>query len=567
MKPIAERIAAGLLFLLPAAWLIPNHYPPWLSAWSDGWALLTLALVAPWVIKGTAKIDRLWLTLLAVAASSVVLQWATGRIYYRGDAHLVLIYLSAFAVALLCGSSMADDGPSDAKVPPPAYALLSGLAMAAVLSVGVALEQWLAPGTFGLWSVDRPPSSRPFGNVAQPNHLSTLSFIGLVAVALLRQYRMLASGTTWLAAVWLVAGMAASGSRTALLQLGALCVLSFATRRRLLLSPGPSTCVAWGGVYLAFTAAWSSVNRLLFGFDLGRSVEQALQSGGTRPGHWITLTDAALREPWFGYGWTQVSAAQMRAAGDHAPIGEHIAHAHNVVLDLVIWTGIPLGVAMSCALLFWFYRTLRECRDPWGFWSTMAALGVLIHALLEYPHTYAYFLVPVGILCGMSGRRVPLPAVRLSARAARMAVLVYAVIFIPVAIEYPNAEAAFRELRMEAARISPQPQHPVTDPHLVLTQLNQLHRFAASRAQPDMPAADLAWMRQVAGRFGYPGVMLRYATAAGLNGQHAEAEATLRSLCHMHPAPRCAEMRDAWRELTTRYPELRSISVPPEQPS
>lgn len=192
----------------------------------------------------------------------------------------------------------------------------------------------------------------------------------------------------------------------------------------------------------------------------------------------------------------------------------------------------------------------------------MAALGVLIHALLEYPHAYAYFLVPVGILCGMSSRRIPLGSVLVPLRATRVAVLAYAAIFVPVAIEYPRAEELFRDLRMEAARISPPSPQPVTEPHVVLTQLNQLHRFAASRARPDMPDEEIAWMKQVAERFGYPGVMLRYATAAGLNGRRAEAEAILRSLCHMHPAPRCIEMRDAWRELAARYPELRSIVVP-----
>jgi hypothetical protein len=78
-----------------------------------------------------------------------------------------------------------------------------------------------------------------------------------------------------------------------------------------------------------------------------------------------------------------------------------------------------------------------------------------------------------------------------------------------------------------------------------------------------MTAGELAWMREVSQRYAYPGVMLRYALAAGLNGEPGTAEAVLRSLCHMHPRERCVELHDAWRELLIKYPSLQTIRLPP----
>ena len=63
-------------------------------------------------------------------------------------------------------------------------------------------------------------------------------------------------------------------------------------------------------VFVAAVAVFPQVNDALL---LPRLSDAVLSSsdpgsghrlqGGTRMLHWVTLADAALREPWLGYGW------------------------------------------------------------------------------------------------------------------------------------------------------------------------------------------------------------------------------------------------------------------------
>ena len=63
-------------------------------------------------------------------------------------------------------------------------------------------------------------------------------------------------------------------------------------------------------------------------------------------------------------------------------------------------------------------------------------------------------------------------------------------------------------------------------------------------------------------RFAYAPAMLRYALAAGLNGDPAAAQLTLARLCRVHRATRCEEAREAWQSLQQRYPEMARVRLP-----
>jgi hypothetical protein len=521
--------------------------------------LTALAVAALLVSHRGVRIARLWLAFVVAASSSVVVQWAAGQVHFGGDAYMTLLYLGAFALALGLGSQLAlDFDPVSSRL---AAALHWGIAAAAVLSVGIALQQWLGPGAWGIWSTDRPLTLRPFANVSQPNHFSTLCFLGLASLAWLRQSAQVGTPASWLPALLLVTGIALSGSRTGFLQLAALFGLSALHARRVRLNPGPIECFAWLGALVVGAMVWQPANRLVFGSEVGRTVAEALTAGGTRTQHWLALSDAALREPWFGYGWSQISAAQMRVAADHPYVGEHITHSHNLVLDLVLWTGIPLGLVLTAMIFLWFTRALRAPQDAPAFWATCGAVGVLVHALLEYPHTYAYFLVPMGLMCGMAGRHSDSRLVEVPPVVAGAAVLAFGAAMVPLLLEYPRAEDAFRDLRMESAGFAPAGKAAPAE-FTVLTQLDNLQRFGRVQARPQMPAGEVEWMRHVAQRYSYPGVMLRYALAAGLNGDAAAAQHVLRSLCRMHPRARCSELHDAWQGLVKTYPQLQSIALP-----
>lgn len=221
--PHAVGLAAVLLALVPASWLVPNHYPPWTSAWSDGLALLALTLSAL-LVPDRLSLPRAWLLWVLAALASVLLQAALGIIVFGGDALMVSIYLAAFALALALGSWL-----GDLRSDPEGYRLTllaAALALSAIASVGIALTQWTHALSLGIFGADLPSGGRPYGNLAQANHFSTAVFLGLCSMAVLFEQGRIGASALAIGGLFLTAGLVMAGSRTAWLQVLLTCALA-----------------------------------------------------------------------------------------------------------------------------------------------------------------------------------------------------------------------------------------------------------------------------------------------------------------------------------------------------
>lgn len=543
--------------LIPLAWLLPNHYLPWVSAWSDGLSLLCLSL-------GLIANRRLAVTsvLPAIGAFAAVVvigvQAALGLIYFAGDALMAALYLSAFLAAISLGSGLVNGSFANQRSALDTLALT--VCLCAIASVGIAVVQWTGVFSLGLWGAEMPPGGRPYGNVAQPNHLSTICFLGICSLALLHERRRI--GITGVAAgvLWLLLGMATTSSRTGWLQIAALMLAVTALHKRSRLKLGLLPVLTAVVVYTAMVAVWPAVYEATTQ-SVGRSAQE-FSSGGTRPLHWTAMLAAIQQEPWFGYGWQQVSVAQVRTADIGPHVGEHIEHSHNLFLDLLVWNGVPIGLLLSGILIWWFVSRWTRCCDGAVFWLMVGITGLGAHAMVEYPLSFAYFLIPLGFWIGavdaMQGNR----SVAILPRWTQVMGVVLAALLIWVAADYLKAEHSHRLLRLEAARIgstglsTPPPQLQL------LTQLEAFQRFAHSQARVGMSADELDQMRKVSERFAYPPSLFRYALAQGLNGQAEGAALTLLRLCRIHPQVRCDEGRDAWANLQQRHAQLQSIVYP-----
>ena len=547
------------LAAIPLSWLLPNHYPPWVSAGQEGLALLLLFAAALFARRPVA-LPGLWVAAVGVAACSVVLQWGTGRVTFGGDVLMVLLYLAAFVLSIALGSTL-DDKPSGTSLSALETVAL-GCLLSAIVSVGIALAQWTGSVSLGIWGADLPRGARPFANVAQPNHLSTLAFMGLCSLALLRETARVGATGFWLGATFFVAGMVMSVSRTGWLQVGAMVLLALVFQRRTASRLRAAHIGAIAALYAVGTLAWPWLNDVLL-LSGGRGVTQQIE-GGARGPLWLALLDAVTREPWWGYGWQQVAAAQQAVALDHPPVQRHFEHSHNIVLDLLLWAGIPVGglIAALCATAL--FKQARALRDARALWLFAAVLGVVLHGMLELPLEYAYFLLPLGLCIGAMAAlqptgglllRVPVAALRLSG-ALLMALLLW------VGTEYLQAEQAHRTLRLESARIGVSGIQTPPPQLRLLTQLDAFLRFAQTEAREGMTREEVAWMGQVSERFAYPQAMLRYALAAGLNGQPERAALTLARLCRIHPIERCREARQSWAALQGKFTVLRDQPPP-----
>lgn len=548
--------------LTAAAWLVPNHYPPWAAAWSDAVAIAGLLGLLSFVALGGAVDGRVsrWLPAIAMLCCAVLLaQFATGKLLFAGDALMAALYVCLWLAAVLAGGWMAtaSDGRNDAL-----NALAAAWLIAALLSVGIALVQWTGALNLTIYAADLPPGGRPFANVGQPNNFCTLCFLGLCGLLWLQQRQKVNGAVFWLGAGFLLWGMVMSQSRTGWLQIGLLVVWVLAMRGRAGLRITRAQLLALGALFAGGTLLWPWVCKALL-LSGGRSLNEQMQ-GGLRLAHWRALLDAIGREPWWGYGWQQVGAAQQRVALDHPVIGEYIEHSHNVVLDLLVWNGIPIGGLLVLALGWWPVAHIRACRDARAAWLLAAVGGVVTHGLLEYPLDYAYFLIPVGLAMGAVEVFVPTGGLLRVPRWAALALaLLLGAVFVGVAADYLKAEENYRVQRFELAHIgTDRVVTPVPRLHL-LTQLEARLQIAHLEPARGMTPAQLDWLRKVALRWGYEPTLRRYAVALALNGQPAEAARQLQILRHIWGERAYAQARAQIDALAAaRYPELRQLSLP-----
>jgi hypothetical protein len=242
-----------------------------------------------------------------------------------------------------------------------------------------------------------------------------------------------------------------------------------------------------------------------------------------------------------------------------------VTNSHNLLLDLLIWNGIPLGLLLFALLAWWLVRHIRACRTT-DQWILLGSIGVVFaHSLLEFPLDYTYFLLPVGLMMGLlESIATPAAAPRILPRAAAAVGLSLCVALAGwIAQEYLQIQESSRQLRFALLRVGDKRPEQVPPPDVILLDgPREFHRFWTTQAKPGMTTEQVDWMRSVSRRFPVPPAMLRYATAAALNGRPEEAAMVLGRLCKIHEVTRCDEGREAWAALQERYPEAKHVRYP-----
>ncbi|WP_228731742.1 Wzy polymerase domain-containing protein, partial [Acinetobacter sp. Colony158] len=100
-----------------------------------------------------------------------------------------------------------------------------------------------------------------------------------------------------------------------------------------------------------------------------------------------------------GYGWGKTSLAQLTVFNLH-PSHEWVTSGHNVLLDIIVWNGLPLGLLIIAYMACWILWLNQKAKTLESIIALLMVGAILIHALLEFPLRYAYFLFPFGFLLG-----------------------------------------------------------------------------------------------------------------------------------------------------------------------
>lgn len=524
----------------------------------DAW-LASIFLFAGWIVLPRAsRITVSSLPLLTVALATItLLQWYFGLIPFDGAAWMSAAYLVGFLAAFLLGQQWEMHKSGQAV-----ETLFLAIVIAAFVSVGMQLHQWLNLDEMDIWSMG-PGLGRPFANFGQPNQLSTFLLWGVLAMAWCYLRGAVRPALAVIAMAFLLWGVALTHSRTAWLGIALLTFAGWYWR-----AYWPNRKLPWVmfGLSLYFLVCVWLIGWVNVLFDLNSTLSQGdvVRMGSEiRPQVWAMFADAALRHPWLGYGMNQVLLAQMTVAPDHAALNQVFAHAHNLGIDFVLWFGLPIGIFVSGYLLYWLWqhgRAIRRAEDAVLF---MALIVMGNHAMLELPLHYAYFLLPTGLIMGVLHTRVGVISRNtLSIKFSRPVLIGIlsglTLFFVVVVRDYFRIEESYRTLRFELANF----KYAVrgTEPDVILlTQWRDFIRMARIEPFTPLTEQELVWFRNVAGTMPSAGGSYKLAGALAMQNQAAEAQLWLTRLCKMQPQQQCEAVRANWQAKAKSLPELEKV--------
>jgi O-antigen ligase len=551
-------LLAGLtgLFL---GWNVPNHYPPWPTFHGElaaalGMSVVFLGLLWPQPSALTAPARTplpmpMAARALALVGLVPVLQYLAGGLIYRGDALIGLLYSLGAALGVYAGALWAAQEGS-ARV----LKLVFGcIALSGIAAAGIALTQWLGLGTLGWWSMELI-ESRPYGNLAQTNHFGLLMVLSVIAATALFETHELSHRASYYLALALFGSMLmVCQSRAALIAMAAVTLLWGVTRRRMSTRLRVSEVLALAGIgLLLYFFGLGAIERALY---LAAPATRDLLAVGPRAPIWQLFWAAVELHPWLGYGFGQGVLALTEVAAQGQPAFNSI-YAHNFVLDLMVWFGIPLAIVMTAALAWWLFGWFRQLGEPVQLaqrhWALAVWLAFAIQSLLEYPFAHTYFLLPAALLAGaVSGAptaagSATLPRTRASGWAIALAVVATGLL-LALARDYIWLEGDFRANRFERANFTNRPDHESLGQPLVLDQLAAVTASAHLEIRAGMPAEEIEHLRTLTRRFHFLPLRLDYARALALNGRLAEAEHEIRILHGLYQPYRFQLIEQQWR--------------------
>lgn len=545
-------------------WVLPGHLLPWPAFRQEMVAAVAFLFLAAGALHNSKYVVWPWTAIFAALAATIpLLQWATSLIPFRGDAVLATMYLAGLACAICTGATLARSAHREVLLD----GFWSCMAVAALVSTGIGFSQWLGPLDWEPWIEYRPPGERIFANLLQPNQLATLFIVGMVAILYWHEKRRIRPWIAVIAAGWLGWGVAMTGSRSAWVIAALGICWWFVMRRRATLR---LTALAIAIAVVAFLLAVMTQDRLVAWWNMD-SLTQLEPRGsavrleaGTRPIHWRILWDAVTQAPWLGYGWNQIPAAHFAGTANYPATGEWIQHSHNLVLDLFVYNGIPIGLLFCAAILGWFVRTATNCRDSTTWSLILALMAIVVHALFEHPLHFAFWLLPAGLLMGSLSSTSeptgnPLRAARLTLAAP---IVVLAGLFVLAVYEYHQAEEALSDQRLALVGVGPPadllPRH---DWWLMDTWAAYM-RATTTTVDAQMADAEYQNLYRVAHRYGYPNTLFAYAQASALRGEIRQATDALTHACKVHSEPVCRLLRTNWERLQLQLSPLALVRFP-----
>ncbi len=513
---ISKWCFISAIFLMILSWLNPNHYSPWLASHSDFLAFLALffMIIATILYSNRIDIPKIFIYFF-IFTFIPIFQFLTGIIFFFGDALIASLYLFGFFIASTIGYNLAKNPIIKDKTYCYFYA---AILFASLVSVYIALQQWLLLSNGSIWQAYLPQNARPFANFAQPNTLSTFLLMGCVSTLYFYEKHFLSKFSINSILFILILGLALTQSRTVWVTIPCMLIWWFWKGYGLNAYIRKSIIITWVLIYTVMIILLPMFSNRIGVTSVSTIMDRA-STGHNRIEIWQQMLIAIQNHPWFGWGWNQVAVAQVETTLEY-PVKEWVEHSHNIILDLIVWNGIPIGIFIIIFILIWLYRLSILVKSIDTLLALMMSGCILVHAMFEFPIEYAFFLLPLGFLLGtvqaeeQRGSVIAIPK-PLWLFSIALSLILYIAIF----IEYRIIETDVRQLRFESANIGELPPTFDVPPNIyLLTQLREQIRYIRTEPKSRMTSDQLELMRKVSLRFADSYTQFKYAQVLALNG-------------------------------------------------
>lgn len=322
--------------------LNPAFYPPWTSFTSEYLSFLALLYSLPILFKKNILIPKVSIFILLISCIPII-QYFLAQIYYIDIAYLSFFYLFSFWLAILIGFNGA------LKYKNSLTYFYGVILFCGLISSLIALVQWLPIKIDSDFLMNT--EGRPFANMAQPNHLSTFLILSIISCIYFFENKIINSKVLLCFSIILLLSVTLTQSRTAWVVFLFLSLYWLLSYKRDILRLSNKVVILHFTLFIIFSISLPLIKKLLVKNPTISILDRA-SSGHERIQIWYQAVEAIRLKPFGGYGWNQSSFAQFDTI-QNGFIKHKLTSFHNIVLDILVWCGIPLGLLIIVFFLIY----------------------------------------------------------------------------------------------------------------------------------------------------------------------------------------------------------------------
>lgn len=409
--------------------LNPFHIPPWNSFHSE--FLCALAIVSLLLFKSFYKcieISKRFLLLTAVILVYIAIQLIAKN--NSAEYKNFLVYFTIYSIALIAGFNTKEIKENNIFN----FIILIGF----FLSISVIAQFFDVADNFELLpSIEN--TRRPGGSLIQANHAATFICMGLICCL---QNNFSSKIIQLIIFITLSFALAATESRTGLLAFTVYIFYAALRKYHVKIILFPSLIF----ISLNFLLI-PKIYDVFYQNQLESYARVSSASSSGRLHTWSILIDSVKEKPITGHGFNNVFSALDNQIRNNENLRSAPFHySHNIIIDFLIWFGIPITLLVVTYLSKVILKIEKEKNDN----TKIILIPLITHALLEYPHAYMYFGIPLFFIIGRNTTYINDSLFSFNKLTCATLITLTSIPLISYSILYINSEELIRSIRFKS---------------------------------------------------------------------------------------------------------------------